>query len=73
VYNKDPAKFPDAVKTDHMSFRQAVEDDAIRVMDKAAMALAMDHQLPIVVFNATEPDAIVRAAKGEAVGTRISA
>lgn len=73
VYDKDPATFPDAIKVDHMSFQQAVEDNAIRVMDKAAMALAMDHQLPIVVLKATEPDAIMRAAKGEAVGTRISA
>jgi uridylate kinase len=71
VYDKDPAKFPDAVKTDRMSFEQAVSDDQIRVMDKAAMALAMDHRLPIIVFNATQPDAIAKVAQGEAIGTRI--
>jgi uridylate kinase len=71
VYDKDPAKFPDAQKVDHMSFEQAVGDEAIKVMDKAAMGLAMEHRLPIVVFDAMQPDNILRAATGQPAGTRI--
>jgi uridylate kinase len=72
VYDKDPAQFPDAVKLDHMSFQQAVSDDKIKVMDKAAMGLAMDYDMPIIVFDAMKPDMIVAAARGDAVGTTIS-
>jgi uridylate kinase len=73
VYDKDPEKFSDAKKIERMSFHQAVEDDAIKVMDKAALGLALEHQLPIVVFDATVPDNIMKAAKGEIVGTTIAA
>lgn len=72
VYDKDPEQFPDAVKTSVMSFDEAVSNGAIQVMDKAALGLAMDHQLPIVVFNALSDDNIARVAAGEAVGTKIS-
>jgi uridylate kinase len=72
VYDKDPAKFADAVKVDAMSFDEAVSDGAIRVMDKAALGLAMEHQLPIVVFNALDEGNVARVAAGDAVGTKIS-
>ena len=72
VYDKDPSKFPEAKKVDHMSFQQAVEDGAIKIMDKAALGLAMEHNLPIVVFSALESDNIVKVASGQAVGTKIS-
>ena len=72
VYNKDPEKFDDAQKVPNLSFKDGVIDDAIRVMDKAALSLAMDHQLPIIVFDALQPDNIVHAAHGQPVGTLIS-
>jgi uridylate kinase len=72
VYDKDPAKFNDAKKVEQMSFQQAVEDGAIKVMDKAALGLATEHQLPIIVFDATVADNILKAVQGEPVGTKIS-
>ena len=67
------AKFDDAKKVPSMTFQQAVEDSAIKVMDKAALGLAMEHRLPIVVFDAITSDNILRATKGEAaIGTKIS-
>lgn len=72
VYDKDPVQHSDAVKIDRMTFQQAVSDEQIKVMDKAAMGLAMDHRLDIVVFDATKPDNIARAAAGEEVGTVIT-
>lgn len=71
VYDKDPAKFEDAVKLDHVTFQQAVEENSIKVMDKAAMGLAMEHQLRIVVFDAMQPDNILKAASGQTAGTTI--
>lgn len=72
VYNKDPAKYDDAHKIDRMSFDEAVSNDAVKVMDKAALGLALEHSLPILVFNALDEGRIGRAAGGEAVGTVIS-
>ncbi|SRR6266496_6153005 len=71
VYDRDPVKFADAKKIDHMTFQQAVEDEAIRVMDKAALGLAMEEKKPILVFDLMQEDNIRRAALGEPVGTLI--
>jgi uridylate kinase len=72
VYDKDPAKFPDAIKLDHVSFQEAVQDNSIKVMDKAAMGLALEQNKPIVVFDAMKPDNFARVVAGENVGTIIS-
>lgn len=72
VYDKDPAQFPDASKLDKVSFQQAVEDNSIKVMDKAAMGLAMEQHKPLVVFDAMKPDNFARVVSGEPVGTMIS-
>ncbi len=71
VYDKDPVQFPDAQKIPQLSFQEAVSDGAIQVMDKAALAMAMDHQLPIIVFDAMQPDNIAHAAAGQPTGTTI--
>ncbi len=72
IYDKDPAKHKDASKFDTLSFQQSVEDNGIMVMDKAALGLAMEHKMPIIVFDAMKHLNISRAAKGQEVGTRIS-
>lgn len=71
VYDKDPKKFSDAVKFDELSYQQAVEDGAIQVMDKAALGLAMEQHMPLVIFNAEKEGEIARAASGEKVGTTV--
>lgn len=72
VYDKDPAEYTDAVKLDKVSFQEAIEDNSIKVMDKAAMGLAMEQNKPIVVFNAMQPDNFARLVSGEIIGTKIS-
>jgi uridylate kinase len=72
VYDKDPAQFPDAVKVEHMSFDEAVSNGAIAVMDKAALGLALEHNLPLIVFKALSDGNILRAATGDPIGTKIS-
>lgn len=71
VYNKDPAKHDDAQRLPKLSYQQAVEDSHIKIMDKAAMALAMDHDMPIAVFDALVEGNIARVAAGKTVGTII--
>lgn len=71
VYDKDPAKFDDAVRYDKLTLQEAVERPDVKVMDKAAIALAADHDQSIVVFSLLDADNIARAVAGEAVGTTI--
>ncbi|HEX8227208.1 MAG TPA: UMP kinase [Candidatus Saccharimonadales bacterium] len=72
IYESDPAKNPDAKRLESLSYQQAVSDQAIKVMDKAAMGLAMEHNLPVVVFDAMQPDTILQVVEGRPVGTKIS-
>ena len=71
VYDKDPVQFADAKKYETLSFAEVLANNDIRVMDRAAIGLASDHNLPVVVFDATRPDNIVRAVRGESIGTTI--
>lgn len=71
VFNKDPAHYPDAVKYETISGDDAVSDPNVRVMDKAALGLALEHKLPIIVFDALSEGNILLAAKGEKAGTLI--
>lgn len=72
VYDKDPSSNPDAVRVDSVTFQEAVENPDIKVMDKAALGLAMDYELPVVIFDLLRDDNIVRAVRGEQVGTKVS-
>jgi uridylate kinase len=72
VYDSDPMQNPAAKKYTSLTLQQAVEQPDIKVMDKAAIALAADHQQPIVVLKLLEENNIARAVAGEAVGTKIS-
>lgn len=72
VYDKDPAKHSNAKKIDKLSYQKAVEDNAIKVMDKAAMGLAMEYTMPVLIFDAMQAGNTLKAVKGEAIGTTIS-
>lgn len=72
VYDKDPAKHADAKRLEKLNYHQALDDDDIKVMDKAAVGMAMEHQKPIIIFDALIDGNILRVARGEDVGTTIS-
>ena len=72
VYETDPEVDLNAKKIERLTLQQAVEQPDIRVMDKAAIALADDHDQAIVVFKLLQEGNIARAAAGEAIGTTIS-
>ena len=72
VYDKDPSKYDDAKKFDRISFEDAVTDEDIKVMDKAALGLALENDLPVIVFDAMKAGNILKAAGGNTAGTVIS-
>lgn len=71
VYDRDPKKFPDAVRFDTLSHMDALSM-RLNVMDSTAISLCMDNNLPILVLNFFEPGVLMRALKGEDVGTLVS-
>lgn len=71
IYDKDPAKHPSAKKFEKLTYQQAVEENGINVMDKAALGLAMEHKMSVVVFDSAPDGNIAKAAAGEAVGTTL--
>jgi uridylate kinase len=71
VYNKDPKKYPDAVRYKQVSYREALEKQ-LKVMDAAAFALCMDNKMPIVVFDFFAEHNLRRVILGEKVGTLVT-
>lgn len=70
VYDKDPHKYPDAVKYDELTYLDVINRQ-LGVMDYAAISLCMENKIPILVFNLNDPDNIFRAVKGEKIGTTV--
>jgi uridylate kinase len=71
VYDKDPVKYSDAVKYDHLTY-ETVLKQGLRVMDAAGIALAKEDNKPILVMNMAVAGNITKAVSGENVGTLIS-
>jgi uridylate kinase len=72
VYDADPMTVPTASRYERLEYADLLRDQ-LRVMDAAAVSLCMENDLPIVVFDLNQPDNIARVARGEAVGTLITA
>ncbi|MCD7730237.1 MAG: UMP kinase [Oscillospiraceae bacterium] len=68
VYDKDPNKYPDAVKYDELSFNDILVRN-LAVMDSTAASMCKDNNIPIIVFDLSRPDNIVDACLGKKVGT----
>ncbi len=71
VFSDDPEKKPLSKKYVQLSGEEAVSNPNIRIMDKAALGLALEHKLPIIVFDSRKPGNILRAATGGEAGTII--
>ena len=70
VYDKDPKKYPDAVKYDTLTFTKVLNDQ-LNVMDMTAATMCRDNKLPILVFDMAEGN-FVKAIKGEKIGTLVT-
>ena len=70
IYDKDPKKYPDAVKFDVITHHDILVKK-LKVMDSAAAAICTENNIPIIVFNLDRPDNIYDAAMGKSVGTLV--
>ena len=68
IYPVDPKLDPTAHKFDHLTFQTAMEKN-LAILDKTAFVLCEAHNLPLIVFNITTPDALRRVVLGEQLGT----
>jgi uridylate kinase len=72
VYDADPKKNPDAKKFDKLSYIEVL-NRRLEVMDSTAITLCMENNLPILVLNLWDPNALLGALRGEHVGTLVTA
>jgi len=72
VYSADPEKEPTAKRYAFLTYRQVL-NDGLRVMDATAISLCMENHMPIVVFDGTRAGNIIRAVRGEDIGTLVAA
>ena len=70
IYDKDPMKHDDAVKYDTLTYMECL-NQRLKVMDSTAFSLCMDNQVPILVIDLNDPDAIKKAVTGETIGTLV--
>jgi uridylate kinase len=71
VYNADPEKEPNARRYTRIGYTELLAS-RLNALDATAVSLAMDNEMPIVVFDMTHPGNIVRAVSGEPIGTLIA-
>ncbi|UCE63211.1 MAG: UMP kinase [Nitrospirota bacterium] len=71
VYDADPVTHPTAKRFNKLSFLTVLNKN-LRVMDATAISLCMDNNLPLIVFNLTDPGNIKRVLQGNEVGTLVS-
>ncbi len=71
VFDADPATHPEAKLIPEITHKEALER-GLKVMDSTALSLCMDNNLPILVFNMSEPENIRRVLRGERVGTIVA-
>ncbi len=70
VYDADPKVHPDAKKFARLTYIEVL-NRRLEVMDSTAVSLCMENQLPILVLNLWDPEALLRAIQGEQVGTLV--
>ncbi len=71
VYDKDPHRYEDAVRYDHLTFSDVL-GSALQVMDSTAASMCRDNQMPMLVFDLSRPDNIYDAVMGADIGTVVN-
>jgi uridylate kinase len=70
VYDSDPKKNPDAKRFDTLGYDEVISRN-LNVMDTAAFALARDSNLPLRIFDMSQPGVLLRILRGEEIGTLV--
>jgi uridylate kinase len=71
IYDQDPVKHPEATRYSRLTYQECLQRD-LKVMDATAISLCRENHLPILVFSMVDPDNIVRAVRGDDIGTLVS-
>ena len=72
VYDSDPQTNPQAKRFQRLTYLDMINLKLDQIMDSTALSLCMDNHMPIILFNLWEQGTIVRAVRGEDVGTIIA-
>lgn len=70
VYDKDPHKYPDAVKYDFINYIKVIQD-GLKVIDLPAVSLCRENAMPVHIFSLAKKGSILAILNGESVGTII--
>lgn len=70
IYSADPKNDANAVKFDEISYDEILKQD-LKVMDGASIALCRDNNIKLIVFELAKPENIIKAVKGEKIGTLV--
>jgi uridylate kinase len=70
VYDRDPARDPDAQRFDELTFEDAMQRN-LRIMDRTAFAMCLEHQIPVIVFNMKKSGHVAEVIQGQPHGTRV--
>jgi uridylate kinase len=70
VYSADPKRDANAQRYDRLTYAEVLARD-LKVMDGAAIALARDNHLPVIVFSIEEPGNLIKVLNGSARATVI--
>lgn len=72
VYDKDPTKHADAKRYKTLKFMDALKDENISVMDSGALAMCMENNMPVMVFELFKAGNLKKAVLGEDIGTYVA-
>lgn len=72
VFDSDPATNPDAEQLPEVSFDRVLSE-RLNVMDATSIVMCRDNEMPLRVYDMTDPDALVRIVQGATLGTLVTA
>lgn len=72
VYDRDPIGNPDAKRFETVSYDRVIADK-LAVMDATAVVMCRDNNLPLRIFDLTQPNALIQAMSGEEIGSLVTA
>ena len=71
VYTADPKSDPTATRLDRVTYQEALVQ-GLKVIDSTAFSLCMDNRMPMLVFGMEPEGNLLKALRGESIGTLVS-
>ena len=71
VYDSDPKENPSAIRYNKLSYNEVLEKK-LNIMDTAAIALAQENEIPIIIFSILKPNELIKIIDGSGFFTEVS-